>query len=151
MGLDMYLQARLFASQHYDPGKVYDELKATRVPWPKPPDSFVIEGKLAYWRKANQIHQWFINNCGEGNSDERTMFVSLEQLTELRDLCAKLLKSRDVEEAKEELPTQEGFFFGGTDYDDSYWQDLEDTVEQLSKIIGHPTSEMFDYEYQASW
>jgi len=32
------------------------------------------------------------------------------------------------------LPPSEGFFFGSSDIDDYYWQDLEYTVEQLKDI-----------------
>lgn len=38
--------------------------------------------------------------------------------------------------ARKLLPTEEGFFFGGTGYDQWYWLDLEDTLTQLDKILG---------------
>ena len=33
------------------------------------------------------------------------------------------------------LPTEEGFFFGGTDYDEYYLADIEDTIPMLQKVI----------------
>lgn len=38
-------------------------------------------------------------------------------------------------EVCEELPTQEGFFFGSTDYDKYYVDNLDSTIEQLEKVI----------------
>jgi len=39
------------------------------------------------------------------------------------------------EEAKTLLPRQEGFFFGSYEYDEYYWLDIQDTIEQLEKIL----------------
>lgn len=41
----------------------------------------------------------------------------------------------DTSIARRLLPTQEGFFFGGTDYDQYYWEDLESTKAQLETIL----------------
>lgn len=35
----------------------------------------------------------------------------------------------------EELPTEEGFFFGSTDYDETYVYQLDETIGQLEKVI----------------
>ena len=53
--------------------------------------------------------------------------------------------------ACELLPTTEGFFFGSTDYDQWYLEDIESTIEQIAKIL--ETTD-FDTEYviyEASW
>ena len=98
---------------------------------------------VAYWRKANQIHNWFIENCADGVDDCKPITVTEKDLVKLRELCKKVLK--DHSKAKELLPTQEGFFFGSTDYDDWYYKDLEYTVKALKDIdAGY-------YEYTASW
>lgn len=36
---------------------------------------------------------------------------------------------------EELLPTEEGFFFGGTEYDEWYVQDIENTISMLKKVI----------------
>jgi hypothetical protein len=48
------------------------------------------------------------------------------------------------------LPTTEGFFFGGTDYDESYYDDLKSTVEQLEPELAS-ADKFASYEYHASW
>ena len=46
------------------------------------------------------------------------------------------------------LPTQAGFFFGSTDYDQGYYQDIEDTVKILQEALSDPSG---DYYYDSSW
>jgi hypothetical protein len=55
------------------------------------------------------------------------------------------------ERAEELLPTQSGFFFGGTDYDEWYKQDLEYTVTRIEKILADPAFVKSDFYYQSSW
>ena len=55
----------------------------------------------------------------------------------------------DPTAAHEELPTQEGFFFGGTDYDEWYIQDLQDTVSIIDRVL--KMDDEWDFEYQSSW
>jgi hypothetical protein len=55
------------------------------------------------------------------------------------------------ERAEELLPTQSGFFFGSTDYDEGYKQDLEYTVERIEKILNDSALEKCEFYYQSSW
>lgn len=54
---------------------------------------------------------------------------------------------------EEELPTESGFFFGGTDYDEYYVEQLDSTIEQLEKVINEHEKlinagvEGFDIDY----
>ena len=102
---------------------------------------------VAYWRKANQIHQWFVDHCQEGIDECQEAWVSREQLQELIDICKIVLG--DMSRAEELLPTQSGFFFGGTDYDDWYFQDLEQTVRIIEDALELPSS--WEFEYRSSW
>ena len=102
--------------------------------------------EYAYWRKANQIHQWFVDHIQDGNDDCRDYEVSGEKLLELVELCKQVLNRKDEEFSKGTLPTQAGFFFGSTDYDDYYYEDLESTIKQLENV--HPDEV---YTYSSSW
>ena len=53
--------------------------------------------------------------------------------------------------AKELLPTQDGFFFGSTNYDQFYISDLESTVEQIDNILENTDFEQEDVVYMAWW
>ena len=96
--------------------------------------------EVAYWRKANEIHKWFIDHLGlpEDFNCEHAE-VSKEDLEELIETCKFVLgrKGRNdaIKVAEERLPTQGGFFFGSTDYDDYYYEDLEYTIKELEKVI----------------
>lgn len=52
--------------------------------------------------------------------------------------------------AKELLPTEDGFFFGGTDYDDWYIENLKNTVKILEEVLAEPDNGQY-FEYEASW
>ena len=98
---------------------------------------------VVYWRKANAIHKWFVDLSGEEDNCQR-IYVSGKNLKELVDLCKKVLRKHKL--ASELLPTQSGFFFGSTEYDEYYFDDLKSTVEKLKDI-----DEDGEYVYQASW
>lgn len=152
MGLDMYLHAELYTSKWFEED-MHTKLEAVGIDWPRQdkPVSISVTTTVLYWRKANHIHKWFVENCQDGEDECREHGVSIEQLTELRDLCATLLKNRDPQEARTQLPPSNGFFFGSTDIDDGYWQDIEHTLEGLNQILSHPNATRFDYSYRSSW
>ena len=92
-----------------------------------------VDETFGYWRKANAIHNWFVENIQDGNDDQRDYRVTIEELKELLDLVNEVLA--DHSKAEELLPTRSGFFFGGTEYDEYYFADLKDTKEILEKAI----------------
>jgi len=113
--------------------------------------------QVGYWRKDNHIHQWFVDNCQDGTDDCRYAYVSEEQLAELLDICREVKKDHTL--AEELLPTQEGFFFGGTEVDEYYFSAIDDTIEILEKLdlpvgedrkydVNDPTD---GYIYNSSW
>lgn len=165
MGLDQYLRASEYISRNdYSlPRKedgsldirsnslfneVVDLIGGAEVLEPQGFSGLSVSIPVGYWRKANQIHQWFVDNCGEGEDDCRPYFVSRERLQELLDTCNKVLEVRTEEVAEELLPPQVGFFFGGYEIDEYYYQDLENTVEIITRCLN---SKFDEFEYQASW
>jgi hypothetical protein len=96
----------------------------------------------AYWRKANQIHAWFVDECGDGVDECQIIEVSPAQLGQLVLLCRKALRDKEPL-----IEPRSGFFFGGTEIDEYYWGDLEDTVKQLAPLAEFP-GRMY---YRASW
>lgn len=185
MGLDMYLSAKRFFwtdEQSKDirskkKGSVAFKIKSL-FPEMKEDELDYVIFQVGYWRKANAIHQWFVENVQKGKDDCGTYDVSKEQLTELKKLCEQVIEKTKLKEgmiqngatfkdgkevpcmekgkyienpkiAKELLPTTSGFFFGSTDYDEWYIDDLKNTV----KIIDHclKLSKDWDIEYHSSW
>ena len=105
-----------------------------------------INYEYAYWRKANQIHRWFVDTVQDGEDDCGYYEVTSEQLMDLTDLCKQVLNKRTTDSADATLPTCAGFFFGGTDYDNYYFEDLENTVKQLAEVKPNEV-----YTYTSSW
>jgi hypothetical protein len=147
MGLDMFLSKKIYIGANYDFENVKATIHITKNGTPidiNPKKIKYIVEEQAYWRKANQIHRWFVDNVQGGDDDCKPYEVSGEQLLELVKLCKKVLKNKEL--AEELLPTQEGFFFGNTNYDEYYYQDLIDTIKQLKDV-----NKDYWYIYQASW
>ena len=63
---------------------------------------------------------------------------------ELVDIYENGMVLEDSSVAEELLPTQDGFFFGDTGYDEWYWNDLQHTVKGLDAILRNV--EEFEYE-----
>lgn len=104
--------------------------------------------EVAYWRKANAIHGWFMQFA---EMDDCTpVEVSVLALIELRDTCQKVLDDKSEETAMELLPPTSGFFFGGTELDEWYWSGIKVTLEKLNEIISESTEDQ-EFEYRASW
>lgn len=155
MGLDMYLRARkpLFQEEAKNAMKFVPQELTSNVPFISPSLSFCV----AYWRKANAIHAWFVDNVQGGNDDCGEYLVSRKNLSDLKDVCYDVLNAIEFEDggretAKSLLPPREGFFFGGYDIDEYYINDLKYTIkviENLEKIIGDDYD--WEFNYLSSW
>lgn len=169
MGLDMYLEIR--KSEYRSK---YSKNKGSRLKleYPKDITEFIPDltdlrisrqtnYEVGYWRKANQIHNWFMQNCARRDEydnpidDCRPIEITVDKLEELLDTCKKVLADHSL--AGSLLPTTDGFFFGSTEYDDYYFGELEQTVEIIEPVLKFAKHklEIKDYAwevyYQASW
>lgn len=153
MGLDMYLTARVSTYRSYgeqsdaDRAALETAAKAIGLPESDNIDGISLEREVGYWRKANQVHAWFVKHVQDGEDECKEHYVSREQLAALRDVCNKVIA--DVSLAEQLLPTQSGFFFGGTEYDEWYLEDLKRTVAIVEKCLALPKTASF--YYQSSW
>lgn len=159
MGLDMYLEARRFVSGYSHSGSDEQEMFRQIVDSVGMSDAhderFVtVNVNVAYWRKANAIHDWFVKNVQDGEDDCKTYYVPREKLMELEELCRRVVQSGEPEVAAELLPTASGFFFGDTDYDEYYFQQIDWTAKRLAEILTKlPDGGMrgVDFYYNSSW
>jgi hypothetical protein len=150
MGLDMYLSKKTYVKQwefqspeeQYEVvvtkgGKKIDSIKANRVKY--------IEEEVGYWRKANQIHSWFVDNVQDGVDDCGDYCVNYDTLSKLLDLCKKVQNDHSLAESL--LPVTSGFFFGSTNYDEWYFEQIKNTIEILEDAL----SEGNYFYYSSSW
>lgn len=190
MGLDMYLdkcnrKAWGYKDMDIDKMKVnnpalYEELKPFIImrgehhPW----ETFFTE--VGYWRKANAIHKWFVENVQNDVDNCEYYEVSKEKLEELLDVCIRVRDGSNLVEgmiengysyengkkvpfmeegkyianpelAEELLPTQDGFFFGSTNYDEYYMENIEDTIDILQHALDTVDFDREMVVYSASW
>ena len=107
---------------------------------------------VAYWRKANHIHDWFVREVQGGEDNCGSYYVSREKLRELGELCQRVCENGTGEFAHKNLPTASGFFFGGTEYDEYYFESTDWTAKRLAEIVGLPEGmNGFDLYYNSSW
>lgn len=184
MGLDMYLRKKTYVKnwehtpkeQKWDikikqGGKPFEGIKPNRI-------SFIQE-EVLYWRKANHIHKWFVDNVQDGNDNCGAYYVNETTLEELADVCDKVIKSlesskkgtvsvrtgwrgeegiykdievfEDTEVAEELLPTAQGFFFGGDKYDEWYLRETIKTRDKLRELLEENKKYDGVFEYSSSW
>jgi hypothetical protein len=186
MGLDQYLFAKKYIGcwghSADEDWRRYDAILSAlgKSGWRcESSPSLTVEVSTLYWRKANQIHQWFVENVQGGEDDCKTYYVTEAQLETLRNTCKMIMAStrlvagkivngrmmgpdgiwKDVIEdgqrlenstvANALLPTQAGFFFGSTDYDERYWHDLNYTAAGINTILTEFNG--WDFYYSSSW
>lgn len=184
MGLDMYLEKRHYVKNwdHMAPAQRHRITVEHEDGSPSPIQPKRICGiteDVAYWRKANAIHLWFVKNVQGGKDDCGEYRVERAQLQTLKEVCDRVLGLSklkpgkvnngfvidkdghhpivedgevvaDPQLAETLLPTKGGFFFGSTDYDEGYIEDLQYTSKTLGELLAEPDSRA-DYYYRASW
>jgi len=165
MGLDMYLSARKHVAktnwEKLDRTNGVSYSDATFPEWDNVVESaglttlvdresiygLDVSVNVAYWRKVNSVHGWFVKNVQRGEDDCGEYYVSHEKLRELVRVCTVAIANKDPNL----IPPTEGFFFGGYDIDEWYWRDLMDTINQLQPLIDRPDFERLSFYYQSSW
>lgn len=149
MGLDMYLKAEKFVSGHaHLKDAAFDALKAAVGVAPDKNSPYYTVGvTIGYWRKANAIHGWFVDNVQDRRDECEETPVYREHLEQLRDTCRAVLEKPDS--ASTALPTRGGCFFGSTEYGDGYKDDLKRTIEIVDRALALPSE--WHFSYRASW
>lgn len=149
--------------------KKYDKIKPERV-------SYIVE-EVGYWRKFNALHNWFVQNVQDGEDRCQESYIPNEKMRELIETLQKVkevyekspkkkvqVKSgwsngektfyevevpEDTDTLDELFSTTSGFFFGGTEYDEYYIEQVNETIDLLTELLKE--DENGDYYYQASW
>jgi hypothetical protein len=160
MGLDMYLYKKTYVQnwEHNPPEQHHQiEIKRGGVLRKdiKPNRICYITEQVAYWRKFNALHGWFVNECGGGIDECQDINVDEDKLVELLETLKKV--SDNFTLAKELLPPVQGFFFGGDEIDEYYKEDVNSTIKIIEELLKeHEQSKEYglysgDFEYRASW
>lgn len=173
MGLDMYLYARKYVSgvdygrdssgqfsmsENPELDTVINIIGLNRDDLEQNLPSAVIGVKVLQWRKANAIHDWFVNNVQAGEDNCKEHYVSREKLEELLSTLGEVLDIKNNRHngdptitVEDLLPTAQGFFFGSEEYDEYYWSEVERTYEEINALLNNEKFQDFDFEYSSSW
>lgn len=151
MGLDMYLSRRSYV-KNWDfmddkekhtisikkGGKVRKDIKPERI-------SYIVE-QVGCWRKFNALHNWFVANVQDGNDNCGEYYVDHNQLEKLLEDLKSI--NNDSKIAEQKLPTASGFFFGGTEYDEYYFSEVQRTIELIEELLEDKEGSFY---YSSSW
>jgi hypothetical protein len=178
MGLDMYLDAKTNFWAHEKEGKIIGKIRKIFPEIYEKTEMVSISFNVGYWRKANHIHGWFVENIQEGNDDCREYYVDRDSLMKLKKLCEEVIKKAKIidgtidaglvitpesetqlvnvgeviknsDEIAELLPTKSGLFFGSQDYDEWYVRKTKETIEIIDRCLKLPDN--WHFYYQSSW
>lgn len=183
MGLDMYLTKKVYIGANYEYNNITGVIDLKKEGQPVQINlnkvTQIVE-EVGYWRKANQIHQWFVDNVQEGVDNCSEFYVSINQLEELLKLCKEVKEKsilvdgdihngtsskngvttqliekgkiiQNASEIADLLPVSGGFFFGSENYDEYYMNDIDHTIEMLEEVLKENESKPGDYYYGFSW
>lgn len=137
--------------------------------------------EVAYWRKANQIHNWFVNNIQDGTDDCGSYEVTKADIIILLALCKTVKNNSElvsgnivngyrydndgnsipiIREGKtikdpgiaiKLLPTTTGFFFGSNEYNEYYMKNINYTIKTLEEILIKTDFKKEMLVYSSSW
>jgi hypothetical protein len=158
MGLDMYIK---YTNRTHHTIEELRSIDASKALSPETPEAkeflplreykytkgvYTIFHECAYWRKANAIHAWFVDNVQNSVDDCGYYELTREQLESLKNVC------KEAEKTKNPHMLQPGadFFFGSTAVDDWYWSDIKDTIKQLNNAL-KMNWETHRFFYTSSW
>ena len=121
----------------------------------KPNRICYITEQVAYWRKFNALHGWFIENCAAGVDECQDISVDEEKLKELLETLKEV--SSNFTKAEELLPPTQGFFFGSDEVDEYYKEEVNSTIKIIEDLLEeNEQSKEYglysgEFEYRASW
>lgn len=145
-----------FYKKHYKFGYAYWDTEK------KYSGRYRIIEEVGYWRKANQIHKWFVENVQDGIDDcKYHNEVTKEILEELLDICQRVLNSCKLIKDKIQngytyengklIPSREGFFFGSYNDDQYYVYNIKETIDIITTVLETTDFETQMIYYVSSW
>lgn len=137
--------------------------------------------EVGYWRKANAIHGWLVENVQDGIDECQPSPVTIDQLRTLKALCERVIETAvmapgkvrngkrmtadgwediiedgvtctNADTVREILPPTQGFFFGSEDIDEWFLDDINMTVEIIEKCEElYEDDSSITFTYRSCW
>jgi hypothetical protein len=100
-------------------------------------DMYIVDemgDEVAYWRKFNALHRWFVTHLQDGVDDcQRSRQIMLDDAEALLYILKEIHKNPVVADGL--MPTVSGFFFGSTNYDDYFMDDIKQSIPVIEDLI----------------
>jgi hypothetical protein len=157
MGLDMYLYKKTYVQnwEHQTPEQRHtisvklgenarEDIKPHRIAY--------IDEQIGYWRKFNALHGWIIDNCGGGIDECQKIDISAHDLRVLLETLREVKRAIEDKDSKTIsllFPPTGGFFFGSTEVDEYYKEQIDQTIPIIEEAVNEGEGE--EFYYQASW
>lgn len=101
----------------------------------------IVSQDFLYYRKSNFLFAYFQNVANKVKYDQiYTCTISKEELEDIANRCEQIINNHTL--AEELLPTMEGLSFGFTDYDEMYF----DKIEEVYIDFKHILASQFDFD-----
>lgn len=164
MGLDMYFYARKTTYKSFSKWDKPD--RADETNYPEDLKTFsdyiydrnfksvqtVISYQIGYFRKFNALHSYIVKTFADGIDNCQDIILYKEDVEKIKKVLDDVLNvHQQAEKAKEILPTQSGYFFGGTDYDEYYFEEVKVAADLMQNFLDNFDFENYQLVYRASW
>lgn len=126
MGLDMYLNGRLYC---YENSEKVDGYEVSEK-----------ELELGYWRKHPDLHGYIVQTFAKGVDECQKIELDVDDLFNI----IEAIKTK-------KLPHTEGFFFGSSDWKDHTQESIDIFVKAAEWLQMHSKDVTRSVYYQASW
>jgi len=158
MGLDMYLNSTNRTNHSIEELQAIDHDTLTPESPEAAPflplreyeymrDVYSIFHEVAYWRKFNALHNWFVQRVQGGIDECQLSEIHKDTLTALIDDLRAVSNGETVEV----LEPVSGFFFGSTDKDEYYLERINKALNTFEKILQTFDFKKYRLFYRASW
>ena len=108
--------------------------------------------QIGYFRKFNALHSYIVKTFADGIDECQEILLYKEDVEQIKKVLDDVLNAhQQVEKAKELLPTQSGFFFGGTDYDEYYFEEAKVAADLMQSFLDNFDFDKYQLIYEASW
>jgi hypothetical protein len=157
MGLDMYLYKKTYVQnwEHQTPEQRHtisvklgenarEDIKPHRI-------AYIVE-QIGYWRKFYALDGWIIDNCGGGIDECQKIDISAHDLRVLLETLREVkraIEDKDNKTISLLFPPTGGFFFGSTEVDEYYKEQIDQTIPIIEEAVNKEEGE--EFYYQSSW
>lgn len=89
--------------------------------------------EVGYFRKFNALHNFIVAMKGVEDDNLKEIFLTEDDVIQILNTLKKVSKNHEL--CDKLLPTQDGFFFGSTSYDEWYFKDVEEGVKLFEEVL----------------